>query len=283
MPAPRSFSSLLDVAARGLDIPQVDVVIQIDPPSDPKSFLHRCGRAGRAGRRGMSVLFLSPGREEDYVRFLAVRKTPVSLLVEPDVNITDAEVNEATEKMRKVVKRDRALHDKAQRGFVSWARAYSRHQTSSIFRLDDIDWADQAKAWGLLKLPKMPELKKWEGDKSLGVEMSWASYAYRDKKRDETRKEAERARSDLAASTTVLSHVNREGKGEKRAWSEKLHAKDEREIRRAKKSQKREQERWEKMTPEGRQKQEELGNMIEQVKRQRVEEEHYGEFHGFDE
>ena len=32
-----------DVAARGLDIPQTDLVVQIDPPSDPKVFLHRCG------------------------------------------------------------------------------------------------------------------------------------------------------------------------------------------------------------------------------------------------
>ena len=48
-----------DVAARGLDIPSVDLVIQMDPPSDPKTFIHRCGRAGRAGRKGLAVVFLS--------------------------------------------------------------------------------------------------------------------------------------------------------------------------------------------------------------------------------
>ena len=56
-----------DVAARGLDIPSVDLVVQIDPPSDPKTFIHRCGRAGRAGRRGLSIVLVHPGREEDYV------------------------------------------------------------------------------------------------------------------------------------------------------------------------------------------------------------------------
>jgi ATP-dependent RNA helicase DDX55/SPB4 len=55
-----------DVAARGLDLPHVDVVIQFDPPSDPKAFSHRCGRTARAGKSGRAYVFLV-GREMEYI------------------------------------------------------------------------------------------------------------------------------------------------------------------------------------------------------------------------
>jgi ATP-dependent RNA helicase DDX55/SPB4 len=55
-----------DVAARGLDLPDVDIVFQFDPPSDPKTFSHRCGRTARAGRAGRAWTLLV-GREVDYV------------------------------------------------------------------------------------------------------------------------------------------------------------------------------------------------------------------------
>ncbi len=49
-----------DVAARGLDIPEVDLVICCNPPKDYESYVHRSGRTGRAGRTGVCVCFYKP-------------------------------------------------------------------------------------------------------------------------------------------------------------------------------------------------------------------------------
>ncbi|MGH2829950.1 MAG: DEAD/DEAH box helicase [Actinomycetota bacterium] len=57
-----------DVAARGLDLEAISHVINFDPPSDDKAFVHRVGRTGRAGRAGISVTFVAPEHRMDLGR-----------------------------------------------------------------------------------------------------------------------------------------------------------------------------------------------------------------------
>ena len=61
-----------DVAARGLHIDDVDVVLHFDPPPDHKTYLHRSGRTARAGESGMAVT-LSLWNEELEVKRLQRR------------------------------------------------------------------------------------------------------------------------------------------------------------------------------------------------------------------
>lgn len=52
-----------DVAARGLDIPEVDVVVQCEPPEHVDTYVHRSGRTGRAGKSGVCIVFYKPSQE----------------------------------------------------------------------------------------------------------------------------------------------------------------------------------------------------------------------------
>jgi ATP-dependent RNA helicase RhlE len=60
-----------DVAARGLDIDDVEHVINFDPPEEDKGYLHRTGRTGRAGRSGVAVTFVLPEQQADASRVAA--------------------------------------------------------------------------------------------------------------------------------------------------------------------------------------------------------------------
>ncbi|EKX55400.1 hypothetical protein GUITHDRAFT_57670, partial [Guillardia theta CCMP2712] len=61
-----------DVAARGLDIPEVDLVIMCHPTKDADTYVHRSGRTGRAGRSGVAVTFFTP-REMHQLRAIEWR------------------------------------------------------------------------------------------------------------------------------------------------------------------------------------------------------------------
>ena len=61
-----------DVAARGLNFPSLDWIVQYDPPCETKDYVHRAGRSARAGKSGHALLFLLPS-ERQYIEVLQLR------------------------------------------------------------------------------------------------------------------------------------------------------------------------------------------------------------------
>ncbi|WP_349828504.1 DEAD/DEAH box helicase [Brevibacterium litoralis] len=74
-----------DVAARGLDVERIELVVNYDVPHDTESYVHRIGRTGRAGRSGEAILFVTP-REQNMVRSIErATKQKVETLTLPSV------------------------------------------------------------------------------------------------------------------------------------------------------------------------------------------------------
>ncbi len=73
-----------DVAARGIDLPNLNLVIHADLPNDPETLQHRSGRTGRAGRKGISVLLVTPPIHRKAERLLGFAKIKASWVNAPN-------------------------------------------------------------------------------------------------------------------------------------------------------------------------------------------------------
>ncbi|MEU9298914.1 DEAD/DEAH box helicase [Streptomyces sp. NPDC048269] len=60
-----------NVAARGIHVDNLDLVVNVDPPTDPKDYLHRGGRTARAGESGSVVTLVTPNQRRDMTRLMA--------------------------------------------------------------------------------------------------------------------------------------------------------------------------------------------------------------------
>ncbi len=77
-----------DVAARGLDVDRIGLVVNYDIPYDTESYVHRIGRTGRAGRAGRALLFVTPSQRRmmrEIERFTGQQIEPVKLPTKADV------------------------------------------------------------------------------------------------------------------------------------------------------------------------------------------------------
>ncbi|XP_011688166.1 PREDICTED: probable ATP-dependent RNA helicase pitchoune [Wasmannia auropunctata] len=142
-----------DVAARGLDIPDVDWIVQFDPPDDPKEYIHRVGRTARGeGSSGHALLILRP-EELGFLRYLKTARVPVNEYEFSWNKIADIQLQ-----LEKLISKNYFLHQSAKEAFKNYVRAYDSHHLKQVFDIETLDLAKVAKSFGFT-VPPAVDLK----------------------------------------------------------------------------------------------------------------------------
>ena len=116
-----------DVAARGLDIPSVDWIIQYDPPDDPREYIHRVGRTARGTSSvGRALLFLLPS-EVAFLKFLKAAKVPLNEFEFPQKKIVNVQ-----QQLEKLIQKNYYLHSSAKDAYRSYILAYNSHAMKEV-------------------------------------------------------------------------------------------------------------------------------------------------------
>ncbi|KAL9040785.1 MAG: hypothetical protein Q9180_001701 [Flavoplaca navasiana] len=159
-----------DVAARGLDIPAVDWIVQFDPPDDPRDYIHRVGRTARGSNKGRSLMFLQPS-EVGFLKHLREARVPLVEFDFPAKRIMNIQ-----SQLEKLIGQNYYLNKSAKDGYRSYLQAYASHSLRSIFDVHKLDLNKVAKSFGFQTPPRvditlgasMSRDKKTEGRRAYG-------------------------------------------------------------------------------------------------------------------
>ena len=100
-----------DVAARGLDVPRITHVLNVDMPYDPESYVHRIGRTGRAGREGRALLLVTPRERRMLQSVERVTGQKIAEIRLPDAKqVLDARIKKLTNSLAPLVAEAEASH-----------------------------------------------------------------------------------------------------------------------------------------------------------------------------
>jgi ATP-dependent RNA helicase DDX18/HAS1 len=192
-----------DVAARGLDIPAVDWIIQFDPPDDPKEYIHRVGRTARGAQgAGRALLFLTP-QETGFLRYL---KAAQVTLAEYDFPVH--KVANVQSQLQKLLETNYYLNRAARDAYRSYLLSYASHAHRDIFNVHELDLQAVGMAFGFTSPPRV--------DIALGSHKSDKTSARRKSKHVTGADMSSKKKHQLAASTgRAFSADNPYGKRQK--------------------------------------------------------------------
>lgn len=215
-----------DVMCRGVDIPSVDWVVQYDPPSSAAAFVHRCGRTARIGNEGSAIVMLLPS-ETDYVEFIHLNQKVTLHAMDIPTDVPDL-----LKKMRNLQLQDRLTMDKANRAFVSYIQSYAKHECNVIMNVKSLNFGRIATSFGLLKMPKMPELKAMNITDFDPFKMDYNTVAYKDKQKEKSRQQKLSSYKETGQWPGVKQHMRKT-----EAWSKQKEKKGKKKRKKMNKQQ----------------------------------------------
>ncbi|XP_012216856.1 probable ATP-dependent RNA helicase DDX10 [Linepithema humile] len=145
-----------DIAARGLDFPAINWVVQMDCPEDVNAYIHRAGRTARFKSNGESLLVLLPS-EETMVERLKQRKIPINM-----IKINPSKLQSPHRKLEALLARDVTLKETAQRAFVAYVKSVFLMKDKEIFNVHALNTDAYAKSLGLAFSPRIRFLQKMQ-------------------------------------------------------------------------------------------------------------------------
>ncbi|XP_036600759.1 probable ATP-dependent RNA helicase DDX10 [Trichosurus vulpecula] len=153
-----------DIAARGLDFPAVNWVLQFDCPEDANTYIHRAGRTARYKEGGESLLILLPSEERGMVRQLYQRKVPVKA-----IKVNPEKLIDIQKKLEAFLAQDQDLKERAQRCFVSYLRSVYLMKNKEVFDVNKLLLPEYALSLGLAVAPRVRFLQRTQRQKESGI------------------------------------------------------------------------------------------------------------------
>jgi ATP-dependent RNA helicase DDX55/SPB4 len=141
-----------DLSSRGIDVPNLDMIIQYDPPKNEEVYIHRVGRTARVGNSGESIIFLL-SNEENFIKYMGNKTININ---RKDIEV--AQDDEVLKRLKEVNISDKWIYEKAVKAFVSFVRFYQEHDLKYIFDLKVLDIGNLANSFQLLRLPRLKEI-----------------------------------------------------------------------------------------------------------------------------
>nr|XP_012144472.1 PREDICTED: probable ATP-dependent RNA helicase DDX10 [Megachile rotundata] len=145
-----------DIAARGLDFPAVNWVVQMDCPEDVNAYIHRAGRTARFQSGGESLLVLLSS-EIKMVEKLKERKIPISM-----IKINPNKLQSPQRKIEALLARDVSLKESAQRAFIAYVKSVFLMKDKEIFNVRALNTDSFARSLGLAIPPRIRFLQRME-------------------------------------------------------------------------------------------------------------------------